>query len=177
MEYTLSIDSISISSFMTTKIVTDTEDQNISSASKKMDENNIGSVIIIDNVRDKKAVGIITERDVVRIIGKLQPWLLSTPLNSLMSKPLITIRSNASLRDGIQTMYSRNIRRLPVISDKDKKDEIVGIITDKDIFKMLMKNQNLVQSLLADNMISHSMQTIHEQFAEYWFGDILIHRK
>ncbi|HZD33774.1 MAG TPA: CBS domain-containing protein [Nitrososphaeraceae archaeon] len=132
---------------MTTKIVTDTEDQNISSASKKMDENNIGSVIIIDNERDKKAVGIITERDVVRIIGKLQPWLLSTPLSALMSKPLITIRSNASLRDGIQTMYSRNIRRLPVISDKDKKGEIVGIITDKDIFKMLMKNQNLVQSL------------------------------
>ena len=147
MKCILSIDSISISSFMTTKIVTDTEDQNISSASKKMDENNIGSVIIIDNERDKKAVGIITERDVVRIIGKLQPWLLSTPLSALMSKPLITIRSNASLRDGIQTMYSRNIRRLPVISDKDKKGEIVGIITDKDIFKMLMKNQNLVQSL------------------------------
>jgi len=47
----MSIDSISISSFMTTKIVTDTEDQNISSASKKMDENNIGSVIVVDNER------------------------------------------------------------------------------------------------------------------------------
>lgn len=176
MMCTLSVDSISVSSFMTTKIVTDTQDQNISSVSKKMDENNIGSVIIIDNERDKKAVGIITERDVVRIIGKLQPWLLSTPLSALMSKPLITIRSNASLRDGIQTMYSKNIRRLPVISE-DKEGEIVGIITDKDIFKMLMKNQNLVQSLLADNMMSHSMQTVHEQFAEYWFGDILIHRK
>jgi CBS domain-containing protein len=176
MMCTLSVDSISVSSFMTTKIVTDTQDQNISSVSKKMDGNNIGSVIIIDNERDKKAVGIITERDVVRIIGKLQPWLLSTPLSALMSKPLITIRSNASLRDGIQTMYSKNIRRLPVISE-DKEGEIVGIITDKDIFKMLMKNQNLVQSLLADNMMSHSMQTVHEQFAEYWFGDILIHRK
>lgn len=176
MMCTLSVDSISVSSFMTTKIVTDTQDQNISSVSKKMDENNIGSVIIIDNERDKKAVGIITERDVVRIIGKLQPWLLSTPLSALMSKPLITIRSNASLRDGIQTMYSKNIRRLPVISE-EKEGEIVGIITDKDIFKMLMKNQNLVQSLLADNMMSHSMQTVHEQFAEYWFGDILIHRK
>ena len=176
MMCTLSVDSISISSFMTTKIVTDTQDQNISSVSKKMDENNIGSVIIVDNERDKKAVGIITERDVVRIIGKLQPWLLSTPLSALMSKPLITIRSNASLRDGIQTMYSKNIRRLPVISE-EKKGEIVGIITDKDIFKMLMKNQNLVQSLLADNMISDGMETVREQFAEYWFGNTLIHRK
>jgi CBS domain-containing protein len=171
----MSIDSISISGFMTTKIVTDTEDQNISSASKKMDENNIGSVIVVNN--DKKAVGIITERDVVRILGKLEPWLLSTPLSALMSKPLITIRSNGSLRDAIQTMYSKNIRRLPVISDKEKTAEILGIVTDKDIFRTLMKNQNLVQSLLSENAMSQNIQTIHERFAEYWFGDILIHRK
>ena len=173
----MSIDSISISSFMTTKIVTDTEDQNISSASKKMDENNIGSIIVIDNERDKRAVGIITERDVVRILGKLEPWLLSTPLSALMSKPLITIHSNGSLRDAIQIMYSKNIRRLPVIFDKEKTGEIVGIITDKDIFRILMKNQNLVQSILSDNMLSQNIQTIHQQFAEYWFGDTLIPRK
>lgn len=162
---------------MTTKIITDTEDQNIYSASNKMDENNIGSVIVVDNERDKRAVGIITERDVVRILGKLEPWLLSSPLKALMSKPLITIRSNGSLKDGIQIMHSNNIRRLPVISDKAQTGEIVGIITDKDIFRMLMKNQNLLQSLLSDNMISQNIQTINERFAEYWFGDILIHRK
>ena len=173
----MSIDSISISSFMTTKIITDTQDQNIFSASKKMDENNIGSVIIVDNEINKMAVGIITERDGVRILGKLEPWFLSTPLSTLMSKPLITIRSNGSLRGGIQTMYSKNIRRLPVISDKEKSGKIVGIVTDKDIFRMLMKNQNLVQSLLTDNMMSQNIETIHERFAEYWFGDILIHRK
>jgi CBS domain-containing protein len=74
-------------------------------------------------------------------------------------------------------MYSKNIRRLPVISDKEKTGEILGIVTDKDIFRTLMKNQNLVQSLLSDNAMSQNIQTIHERFAEYWFGDILIHRK
>jgi CBS domain-containing protein len=173
----MSIDSISISSFMTTKLVTDTEDQNISSASQKMDENNIGSVIIVNNERDKRAVGIITERDVVRILGKLEPWLLSSPLSAVMSKPLITIYENGSLRDGIQIMYSRNIRRLPVTSDKDKTSEIVGIITDKDIFRVLVKNQNLIEGLLSDDIMSKSLKTVHERFADYWFGDILIHKK
>ena len=173
----MSIDSISISSFMTTKIVTDTEDQNVFSASKKMDENNIGSVIVVDNERDKRAVGIITERDVVRILGKLEPWLLSTPLSTLMSKPLITIGPNGSMRDAVQTMYSKNIRRLPVVSDKERTGEIVGIITDKDIFRILMKNQNMVQSLLSDNTLFQNIQTIHERFAEYWFGDTMIHRR
>jgi CBS domain-containing protein len=162
---------------MTTRVVTDTEDQNISSASRKMFENNIGSIIIVDNEKDKKAVGIITERDVVRILGRLEPWLLGSPLRTLMSKPLITISTNGSLRDGIQTMYSRNIRRLPVVSDKEESGQIVGIITDKDILRLLMKNQNLVQSLLTDDIIGQNIQTFQERFAEYWFGDTLIHRK
>jgi CBS domain-containing protein len=173
----MSIDSISISNFMTKKVVTDTEDQNIPSASRKMYENNIGSVIVVDNGKDNRAVGIVTERDVVRILGKLEPWLLSSPLRALMSKPLITIYSNGSLRDGIQTMYTKNIRRLPVVSDKETTNQIVGIITDKDIFRVLMKNQNLVQSLLSDDFMAQHMRTIQEQFAKYWFGDILIRKK
>lgn len=147
----MSIDSISISGFMTTKIVTDTEDQNILLHLKRWMKT-ILEVLLLSIMRDMRAVGIITERDVVRILGKLEPWLLSTPLSALMSKPLITIRSNGSLRDAIQTMYSKNIRRLPVISDKD--GQLVGMITDKDIFRILMKNQNLVQSILSDTFQS-----------------------
>jgi CBS domain-containing protein len=173
----MSIDSISISSFMTKKVVTLTEDQNIPSASRKMYENNIGSVLIVDNGKTKRAVGIITERDVVRILGQLEPWLLTSPLRTLMSKPVITISANSSLRDGIQTMYTKNIRRLPVMSDKKTADQIVGIITAKDIFRVLTKNQNLVQSLITDDIMGQNMKTVQEQFAEYWFGDILIHKK
>jgi CBS domain-containing protein len=73
-------------------------------------------------------------------------------------------------------MYSKNIRRLPVVSGKEKANEIVGIITDKDIFRVIMKNQNLVQTLFTDTL-AQNIQPIHEQFAEYWFGDILIHKK
>ncbi|MFZ0515279.1 MAG: CBS domain-containing protein [Candidatus Nitrosopolaris sp.] len=43
-----------------------------------------------------------------------------------MSKPLINVSINSSVRDAIQTMQQKNIRRL-VISDGEK---MVGIITD-----------------------------------------------
>jgi CBS domain-containing protein len=102
---------------------------------------------------------------------------MSAPLSTVMSKPLITIYSNASIRDGIQTMYSKNIRRLPVISSKQKENQIVGIITDKDIFRVIMKNQNLVKRLFMDDAFTQNIQPIHEQFAQYMFGDILIHKK
>jgi len=162
---------------MTHNVITITEDQNISAASRKMYENKIGSIIVVGNEKDQNAVGILTERDIVRILGQLEPWLMSTSLRILMSKPLITIASNSSVRDAIQTMYSKKMRRLPVVSEKDTTNHLIGIITDKDIFKVLMKNQNLVQSVLSDDFMAQHMQTVQEQFAEYWFGNILVHKK
>ncbi|MGH9974753.1 MAG: CBS domain-containing protein [Nitrososphaeraceae archaeon] len=85
--------------------MTETEDQNISSASRKIHQNNIGSIIIVDNERDGRSVGIIPERDTACVLSELQPWLMNAPLRSIMSKPLVTIHTNASLKDGIQTMF------------------------------------------------------------------------
>ena len=67
----MSIESIRISSFMTRNVKTETEDQNIQAVCKTMNENNIGSLIIMTPPYDNnpRPVGIITERDVVRIIA------------------------------------------------------------------------------------------------------------
>lgn len=83
----MSIESIRISSFMTRNVKTETEDQNIQAVCKTMNENNIGSLIIMTPPYDNnpKPVGIITERDVVRIIGQLYPSLQHAPIWELMS--------------------------------------------------------------------------------------------
>jgi CBS domain-containing protein len=104
----MSIESIPVSSFMTTNIITQTEDQNIRAVSRTMYENNIGSIVIvknnnkdrdnnINNNNNKQPVGIITERDIVRILGSLETDLLKIPIRQLMSKPLITIPPNSSI--------------------------------------------------------------------------------
>jgi CBS domain-containing protein len=88
----MSIESIPVSSFMTRNVKTETEDQTIQAVCKIMNENNIGSVIVIKSIDgNNQAVGIITERDVVRILGLLQTSLLQIPLRELMSKPLVTL--------------------------------------------------------------------------------------
>jgi predicted transcriptional regulator len=84
-----------------------------------------------------------------------------------MSKPLITISINSSIKEAIQTMQQKNIRRL-VIVDKEK---MVGIITDKDIFRAIMNNQTLIPSLLNDELMGEH-RPAYEQFSEYWFRDI-----
>jgi CBS domain-containing protein len=165
-----SIETISVSSFMTRDVKTEKEDQNVITACRIMHENNIGCVVIVSksDSNSEKPTGIITERDVVRLLGSLNPSLLQTPLHDIMSKPLITVSINSSFKDAIQIMHQKNIRRL-VIVDKQK---MVGIITDKDIFRTIMNNQDLILSLLGDKLLIER-KTIYEQFSEYWFGDIL----
>jgi CBS domain-containing protein len=117
----MSLETIPVSSFMTRDIKTEKEDQNVLAACKVMHENNIGSVIIVnrDVENDTKPVGIITERDVVCLLGSLNPSLLHIPLHDIMTKPVITVSANSSIRDVIQTMQQKNVRRL-VISNGEK---------------------------------------------------------
>ena len=87
----MSLDSTIVSGVMNTNVKTDTEEQNIMSACKIMHDNNIGCFVLVTLEDREKPVGIFTERDVVRVFGKLSPWLYRVPLRDLMSRPVVTI--------------------------------------------------------------------------------------
>ena len=53
-----------------------------------------------------------------------------------MSKPLITINQNSSIKEVTELMQQNDIRRLPIV---DNKGKLVGIITAKDILRSLME--------------------------------------
>lgn len=164
----MSLDSIMVSSIMTGAVKTITQDQNIMSACKVMNDNNIGCVVIVKiQNREKLPVGIITERDILRILGKLMVDLVK-PLSSYMSKPIITIQSNASVREAIQLMNSNSIRRLVVI---DGKNKMLGIVTEKDIFKEISKGQSLITSFIGENYPAEH-RDVYARFTDYMF-DIL----
>lgn len=175
------IESIPVSSFMTRNVITETEDKNIQAVCKIMNENSIGSVVILKRSdsnnpnrsnNNKEIVGIITERDIVRIIGSLQPSLLTSPIREFMSKPVITLSPNNSIKDAIQTMQLKNIRTLPVVENQD----LQGIITEKDIFKAIMNNRALIPDLFSSNQSLMDRRDVFDQFSEYWFSDVLQRR-
>ncbi|MGE5661150.1 MAG: CBS domain-containing protein [Ignavibacteriales bacterium] len=130
-----------------------------------MYEDNIGSIVILkegsgsnldDNVSgsttQKKEIpipiGIVTERDIAVGFAAKHSIFGDIPLSEMMSKPLITIQPGTSLKDAVVLMQQKDIRRLPII---DKDEQLVGIITEKDIlravfkiFKKTIKDQGLV---------------------------------
>ena len=122
-----------VSSIMTGEVITATADETIKTVCKLMYENDIGSIVIVKRTVDdaNKPVGIITERDIVRQIGLSELFVVQTPIQ-IMSTPLVTIEPNNPIRDAIEIMQVKKIRRLVVIDDREK---MVGIITIKDALK------------------------------------------
>lgn len=158
---------ILVSNLMNPKVQTDFEDQNIMSACNIMYANNIGSVIIVTHDKSGGPLGIITERDVMRILGKLDPNSLQTPLRSLMSKPLITIEQSASINDATKIMNNKKIRRLVVI---DKNNKMIGILTQRDIFKAIDKDPDLFSEFYG-NAFSSKFKEIYERYNKYSLED------
>ncbi len=164
---TMSIESITVSNIMVRDVKTAKESQTVKTIAKIMTENNIGSVVIVKNADVSRPGGIITERDIVRIAGAEQALTLQMPARDVMSEPIITIDATSSIRDALQQMELKNIRRLPVV-DKEKK--MVGIITDKDIFRAIMKSQSLTVSFCESFMVEY--KPVYERLSEFMLGEM-----
>lgn len=100
----------------------------VNDAAKMMDDASIGAIVVLEN---GIAVGIITERDLVRrIIAKEKP--LSTNVKVAMSSPLIVINPDDTVWDLAQLMKTRRIHRVPAVKD----NRLVGMVTTSDVVRL-----------------------------------------
>ena len=100
----------------------------VGDAAKMMDDASIGAIVVLEN---GIAIGIITERDLVRrIIAKGKP--LSTNVKAAMSSPLIVINPDDSVWDLAQLMKTRRIHRVPAVKDS----RLVGMVTTSDVVRL-----------------------------------------
>jgi CBS domain-containing protein len=163
----MSIEAVSVESIMTRGVKCVNERQSVKAVVSIMSTNNIGSVIVTEN--EDVPVGIITETDIVRIAGLTEAFLPHLLAIDIMSKPVIPIYVGSSIQDAIQTMKLNNVRRLPVL---DRRAKIVGIITDKDIFRAIINSQSLVSSIIESATIEH--RPIYQRLSEFMIGEMVL---
>ncbi|MBJ2147231.1 CBS domain-containing protein [Vibrio sp. IB15] len=84
---------------------------------------------------DRKLLGVVTQRDVLAAqesslqnIPPAQSFTLSTPLNDIMHKNVMSVEPRAGLKESAIYMQKHKVGCLPVVSH----GELVGIITDSD---------------------------------------------
>jgi CBS domain-containing protein len=162
----MGLDSISISEIINKDVKVIDQEQNIFDTSKVMIDNNVGSVVIIENDENKNPVGIVTERDIVRIVSTFALSDLQVPIRKLMSYPLITLSQNASVLDAMKLRYERKIRRVIVLNGST----LIGIVTENDIFNLLMSNKELIATV-ANRDFPIPQKELYEDVSRFWFNN------
>lgn len=120
-----------VEEFMTKGVLTIDEEKTIFEAAELMTMKEVGDVVVVQGEIPR---GIVTERDFVRrVVAKRRP--LDTKISDVMSRPLITISPDASLKEAARKMVKHGIRRLPVL----KSHKVVGIIAVSDFARHLSK--------------------------------------
>jgi CBS domain-containing protein len=128
-----------VKDFMTKGVLTIDAEKTVFEAAELMSQKEVGDVVVLNGEIPR---GIVTERDFVRrVVAK--KISLDTKVSDVMSKPLITISPEASLKEAARKMVNNRIRRLPVV----KQHKLVGIIAVSDFARHLSK-KTLTEGIL-----------------------------
>ena len=158
---------ISIGGLMTEKLKTIESSSTAQEASKKMRDNNISSLVVVDNKKNNKPIGIVTERDLVRKVCVNDANSSKMLIKNIMSSPLVTIDSRSSVEVAADIMSQNKVRHLLVVedntdttnSDNDDYDitRPLGIITPSDFVGYLKENLNI------DDVNAKILESLKEQ--------------
>lgn len=158
----MSLDAVSISSLMSKNVIVAEQNQNVYWICKVLSENNVGCLIVVNNLDEKKPVGIITESDIVKTIGKFDQHQLQVPIKNHMSHPVITMSISGTVTDAMRIMCEKRIRRVVIIEN----DKLVGIVTDKDLLKFMIDNKDVLSEFMT---ISPRENMPKEDSSHFWF--------
>ncbi len=101
----------------------------LSKAAEILSARRIGAVVVSPD--GKRVSGILSERDIVRELGKRGPACLSETVDTVMTSRIVGCTRDDSAQDVMQKMTDGRFRHMPVMEG----DEMVGLISIGDVVK------------------------------------------
>ena len=138
-----------VSDLMTQAAVTDAADDTLAEAASKMRQQQTGSLLVMEG---ETLSGIVTERDVLKVVGAGQDPK-SVSLRDIMTSDPVTIEPDASIQDAARIMFDKWFRHLPVTTSDGK---VVGIISMRDLLTLLsqgMEEPAQLQALTGHQLV------------------------
>ncbi|MDF2994954.1 MAG: putative signal transduction protein with domain [Xanthobacteraceae bacterium] len=110
-------------------VLTIRPESSLREAVQMLAEHRIGAVVVTDAAG--QVVGILSERDVVRVIGKDGPGRLDDPITTVMTAKVITANGTETVPEVMELMTGGRFRHIPVVDH----GRLVGIISIGDVVK------------------------------------------
>jgi CBS domain-containing protein len=149
-----------VTEIMTAGVPPVSPDDSVAQVAKLMVDHDVAGVAVVEN---GVIIGIITESDIIareadveaptmvpfldaifvadagRLYGEEVRRALATNARMLMSSPVISIRSDATLNEVASVMLDRDVHPLPVV---DADGRYVGIVSRKDLVRVIAELEN-----------------------------------
>jgi CBS domain-containing protein len=132
---------VKISEIMTSAAVIDQSDDTLAEAARKMWKQQTGSLLVMEG---EDLVGILTERDVLKAVAA-GAKMEEVRISEVMTKDVLTVGPQASLREAAKIMADRWIRHLPVVDG----GKVVGVLSQRDLAGVLAGALNEPEALTA----------------------------
>jgi CBS domain-containing protein len=115
----------------------------LSAAIKMLAERRIGAVLVMSKGRIE---GILSERDIVRVLGERGARVLDEPVSAVMTRKVVSCRQADTVAGIMEVMTLGKFRHLPVVEE----GMVVGLISIGDIVKWRVREYETEQEALRD---------------------------
>ena len=149
--------SLKVGDVMVKEVVTIDENFSVKEAADVMNKFEIGCLI---GVRRGKAMGILTERDVLKRVVAIGKDASKVKVKDVMTSPLVVAEPGMDLAEAVKLMFQMKIKKLPVVDGK----RLVGLVSLTDIARFQPQMITILKQLAARQAAPKSMQKVIDRY-------------
>jgi CBS domain-containing protein len=121
-----------LSELFTKGAVTAGPDETLAAVAQRMQQHNVGTVVIVENQRP---IGIVTDRDLALALGA-RSIDRQARVQTVMARRVLAIPDDTGILAATKYIQECAVRRLPVV---DREDRVVGIMSLDDLVGLLAR--------------------------------------
>jgi len=149
--------SLKVEDVMVEDVITVEAGATVRKAVSLMNQNEIGCLIV---VKQGKAIGIVTERDMLARVLAQSRDPERTRVSEVMSAPLIVADPDMELEEAARLMFKMKVKKLPVVTN----GQLIGLITLTDLARFQPQIIKILKKAHAVNQAPKRMQKVVDYY-------------
>ena len=116
----------------------------LETAVRTLVEHKIGALLVLGP--DRRIIGILSERDIVRVLAQHGASVLKKPLAQVMTRKVFTCSPSETIGVIMERMTAGKFRHVPVT----EQDQVIGVVSIGDVVKYRLQEMEQEHAAMRD---------------------------
>lgn len=149
--------SLKVEDVMVREVISLDENSSVKEAAEIMNKFEIGCLIVVSK---GKAMGIVTERDLLKRVVAEARDVKKTKVKEIMTSPLVVVEPHMELEEAVKMMFQMKIKKLPIVDGK----RLVGLVSLTDIARFQPQMIKILKKLAVRQTAPKSMKKVIDYY-------------